>query len=240
MATFFIADLHLHASRPNITEAFYSFLKTRARSATSLYILGDLFDAWIGDDNDEALADEVALSLRTFSEQGASVFFQKGNRDFLLGADYANRANMALIPDEMVIDLYGTPTLLMHGDSLCTADESYMQFRRMVRSLEWQTHILQQPLTARKALAAELREKSQSMNSLKASDIMDVTQAEVERVMSHHKVNMLIHGHTHRPDLHTFDMGDKKANRWVLGDWHDKGWCIKAEQGAIQLIDWLL
>jgi len=161
-----------------------------------------------------------------------------GNRDFLVGDTYANKAGISIIDDGTVIDLYGTPTLLMHGDSLCTGDTEYQKFRQMVRNPQWQQQILTQPLTVRRALAAQMREKSQSMNSLKAEDILDVTPDEVVAQMKAAGVTQMIHGHTHRPARHPLIIDGKPAERIVLGDWHDSGWCIKADQTGIELIDW--
>jgi len=238
MHTLFISDLHLHESRPQVTRAFFHFLHTQAIHAEALYILGDFFDAWIGDDDDSELVQDVASGLRKLSELGVAIYFMHGNRDFLLGEAYANKAGMELIPDGIIVDLYGTPTLLMHGDSLCTDDVEYQQFRTMVRSPQWQQQILAQPLAARRALAAQMREKSQSMNSLKAEDILDVSVTEVVAQMENAGVTRMIHGHTHRPARHLLIVDDKPAERIVLGDWHDSGWCIKADQINIELFDW--
>ena len=240
MSTLFISDLHLHESRPQITRAFFHFLQTRAIHADALYILGDFFDAWIGDDDDSALAQDVANGLNQLHTQDVAIYFIHGNRDFLLGNDYADKAGMTLLPEQIVIDLYGTPTLLMHGDELCTGDSEYQQFRAMVRSAQWQQQILSQPLGARRALAAQLREKSQSMNSLKADDIMDVTLAEVIARMSTTGVTQLIHGHTHRPARHAMELNGKPAERIVLGDWHEYGWCINATPDGLTLEHWAI
>jgi len=238
MHTLFISDLHLHESRPQVTRAFFHFLYTQAIHAEALYILGDFFDAWIGDDDDSELLQDVADGLHKLNELGVAIYFMHGNRDFLLGEAYANKAGMELIPDGIIIDLYGTPTLLMHGDSLCTDDVEYQQFRTMVRSPQWQQQVLAQPLAARRALAAQMREKSQSMNSLKAEDILDVSVTEVVAQMETTGVTRLIHGHTHRPARHLLVINGKPAERIVLGDWHDSGWCIKADQTNIELFDW--
>ncbi|MDR7089439.1 UDP-2,3-diacylglucosamine diphosphatase [Cellvibrio fibrivorans] len=238
MHTLFISDLHLHESRPQVTRAFFQFLHTQAVHAEALYILGDFFDAWIGDDDNSELAQDVTNGLHKLSELGVAIYFMHGNRDFLLGATYAKKAGMELIPDGITIDLYGTPTLLMHGDSLCTDDVEYQQFRAMVRSPHWQQQILAQPIATRRALAAQMRAKSQSMNSLKADDIMDVSPAEVLTQMESAGVTRMIHGHTHRPARHQLVIAGKPAERIVLGDWHDAGWCIKADQNSIELIDW--
>jgi UDP-2,3-diacylglucosamine hydrolase len=238
MTTLFISDLHLHESRPGVTGAFYSFLQTQAKNAEALYILGDFFDAWIGDDDDAPLGQEVAEQLRALSAQGTKIYLMHGNRDFLLGHQFAQAAGASLIPEGTIIDLYGCSTLLLHGDDLCTGDTEYLAFRAQVRSPEWQQHILAQPLEARRALAAELREKSQSMNSLKAQDIMDVTPQEVVRVMQEARVTRLIHGHTHRPARHALTVDGRAAERIVLGDWHDKGWCLKANAENLELESW--
>ncbi len=228
--TWFISDLHLDPSRPAVTRAFRAFLDSH-RDCAALYILGDLFEAWIGDDDDAPLGREVAASLADFSRSGPSVFLMRGNRDFLLGEAFCERAGGELLPDPSVIDLYGQPVLLMHGDSLCTADTAYQDFRAMARSPDWQADLLARPLAERRALASQLRDISQEANSNKAEDIMDVTPSEVERVMQEHGVNCLIHGHTHRPQLHRQDQG----TRWVLGDWHDHAWIIRASAEGINL-----
>ncbi len=238
MSTLFISDLHLHESRPHITRAFFHFLQTQAKQTEALYILGDFFDAWIGDDDDAVLPQQVAAELFALHQQGTAIYFQHGNRDFLLGNAYASKAGMTLIAESTVIDLYGTASLLLHGDTLCTADKDYQQFRAMVRSSQWQQQILSQPLVARRALATQLREKSQSMNSLKADDIMDVTPTEVITQMSNAKVTRLIHGHTHRPGQHSLIVNQHPAERIVLGDWHSHGWCIKATATGCELHSW--
>lgn len=240
MSALFISDLHLHETRPQITRAFFHFLHTQAVSAEQLYILGDFFDTWIGDDDDSALNADVATELKKLSSAGTQIFLMHGNRDFLLGEKFAAQAGAQLITEGTVIDLYGCPTLLLHGDDLCIDDKDYITFRQQVRSPQWQQQILAQPLAARRALAAQLREKSQAMNSLKAEDIMDVSQAEVIRVMQDAGVTRLIHGHTHRPAHHLLDINEKAAERMVLGDWHDKGWAILADKDKTELISWAL
>ena len=240
MSILFISDLHLHESRPQITRAFFHFLHTQATQAEALYILGDFFDAWIGDDDDATLPQLVSAELLALRQQGVAIYFQHGNRDFLLGEGYAAKAGMSLIPESTVIDLYGTATLLLHGDTLCTADKDYQQFRSMVRSSQWQQQILAQPLAARRALAKQLRDKSQSMNSLKAEDIMDVTPDEVVVQMTNANVTRLIHGHTHRPARHTLAINGKTSERIVLGDWHNQGWCINASAHKCELISWAI
>lgn len=229
--TWFISDLHLDPARPAVTRALAAFLDAR-RDAEALYILGDFFEAWVGDDDDAPLAREVAELLARYSAAGPALYLMRGNRDFLLGEDYCARAGGTLLADPTVIDLYGRRVLLMHGDSLCTADEAYQQFRRMARSSEWQADILARPLAERRALAAQLRGMSQEANSNKAEDIMDVTPAEVDKALKEHGVDCLIHGHTHRPDCHTHAYGE----RWVLGDWHEHAWVMKAVPGQLELV----
>ena len=240
MFTLFISDLHLHETRPQITRAFFLFLHTQAVGAQQLYILGDFFDAWMGDDDDTPLNADVATELKKLSNTGTQIFLMHGNRDFLLGEKFAAQAGAQLIAEGTVIDLYGCPTLLLHGDNLCTGDKDYIAFRQQVRSPQWQQHILAQPLAARRALAAQLREKSQAINSLKAEDIMDVAQAEVVRVMQDAGVTRLIHGHTHRPARHVLNINETAAERIVLGDWHDQGWAIVADKDKTELISWPL
>lgn len=238
MHTLFISDLHLHESSPQITRAFFHFLHTQVIHAEALYILGDFFDIWIGDDDDAQLPQDVANELFALKQKGVAIYCMHGNRDFLLGTNYANKAGMTLIPDGIVIDLYGTPTLLMHGDSLCTSDIEYQEFRKMVRGSQWQQQFLAQPIAARRAIAAQLREKSQNINSMKAEDIMDVTPAEVSLQMKNTGVTRLIHGHTHRPARHSLIIDGIPAERIVLGDWHDSGWSIKADETGLELLDW--
>lgn len=240
MTTFFIADLHLHESRPDINRAFFQFLQTQVKNAQALYILGDFFDAWIGDDDDAPLGYDVASALKALGDQGTAIFLMHGNRDFLLGEDFAKRAGATLLDEGTVIDLYGCPTLLMHGDSLCTADTQYQQFRQHVRSPQWQQQVLREPLPVRRALATQIRAESQSMNGLKPENIMDVTQEAVVRVMQEAGVRRLIHGHTHRPARHAFMIDDEPAERIVLGDWHSHGWCLRADAHSLVLHSWPL
>ncbi len=238
MNQLFISDLHLHQERPQLTRAFFHFLQTRASAVDELYILGDFFDAWIGDDDDSALAIDVQGQLKLVSAAGVRIFVMHGNRDFLLGQKFAERCGAQLLPEGSIVNVAGQASLLLHGDSLCTKDQDYMKFRAQVRSPEWQKQLLAQPLTARRQLAAQLRAQSQSMNSLKAEDIMDVTQTEVERVMRQAKVTRLIHGHTHRPAWHRFVLDKQPVERIVLGDWHELGWCLSATGVKLDLESW--
>ncbi|MBQ0746053.1 MAG: UDP-2,3-diacylglucosamine diphosphatase [Marinobacter sp.] len=231
MTTLFISDLHLEESRPDITGAFLRFMNEEAPRAEHLYILGDFFEAWIGDDEHTPLQEQVAAALRTLSDNGTRIFLMHGNRDFLLGEDFCARAGATLLDDPTLIDLYGTPTLLMHGDSLCTADVEYQKFRANMRNPKTQKLILARPLKDRQQMARQLREMSMATNSDKAEDIMDVTPDEVVRVMEAHDVPRLIHGHTHRPAEHTLKVNNKTAKRIVLGDWDKNLWWLEANPG---------
>ena len=223
MSTLFISDLHLDANRPEITALFLSFLTRRAVHAEALYILGDLFEAWIGDDDDSELANTVAAGLSQLSYNSVPVYFIHGNRDFLLGEHYAKRAGLQLLPEHCVIDLYGKPVLIMHGDTLCTDDTDYLAFRAKVRNPAWQQQILALPLAQRWQLAGELRESSQQATRLKAEDITDVNQQAVQHTLHAYQVHSLIHGHTHRPAVHEVDCAGQAARRYVLGDWYEQG-----------------
>lgn len=240
MRTLFISDLHLHESRPQLTRAFFQFLQEQAPTTEALYILGDFFDAWIGDDDDTDLAIQVTEHLKQLSNTGTHIYLMHGNRDFLLGNDFAKAAGATLIPEFTVIDLYGTPTILLHGDSLCTKDTAYQHFRAIARSAAWQQQQLSQPLEVRRQIAVQLREKSQSMNSLKAEDIMDVTPDEVVTQMRNAKVTRMIHGHTHRPARHPLIIDGQAAERIVLGDWHHEGWCLVASEHGLELQHWAI
>ena len=232
----FISDLHLAPERPEITQAFFRFLDTTAKGADALYILGDFFNAWLGDDDDTPEFAEVKTKLAAFSQQ-TPTFFMHGNRDFLIAQTFAKATGVTLLDEPTVIDINNTPTLLIHGDSLCTQDQEYMAFRQMVRSREWQQMVLANPLDERKALAKQLRDTSQSMNSLKADDIMDVTPEEVVKLMAEHNVTRLIHGHTHRPARHNLVVNKKAAERIVLGDWEQQAWYIVADNDTLELIN---
>ena len=235
MSTLFISDLHLHPSRPAISALLFRFLEQRARKADALYILGDLFEAWVGDDDDAPLASEVARALRELSECGIPVYFVHGNRDFLLGADYAARAGLTLLPETSVIDLYGTPTLIMHGDTLCTDDTAYQAFRAKVRDPAWQRQVLALPLAQRRAMASQLRETSREATRLKPEDITDVNAQAVNTALRQHGVNRLIHGHTHRPGCHRIDLADATAERYVLGDWYEQGSLLECSPQGCRL-----
>jgi len=248
MSLFFISDLHLHPSRPEITQAFYDFLSSIAREAEALYILGDFFEAWLGDDDDTPMYREVIQRLKDYSlgsgkknkeqtenDQPIPVYIMHGNRDFLLGNTFANQANITLLNDPSVIEYHECSYLLMHGDSLCTKDADYMAFRAMTRTVEWQQKVLSSSLQERREYAKSLRQKSQEVTSLKAADILDVTPEEVTKKMTEYNVTNFIHGHTHRPNIHSTTVNNKAARRIVLGDWEHQGWYVEINRTSLSL-----
>ena len=230
-----ISDLHLQAERPDITRAFLDLLATRARSAQALYILGDFFEAWIGDDAMTPYQASICQALRALSDTGTQVFLMHGNRDFLIGQAFCKAAGATLLPDPSVVELGGEPVLLMHGDSLCTRDEGYMKLRRYLRNPVSLWVLRHLPLHTRHKLARKLRSESRAQTRMKANDIVDVTPEEVPRVMQQHGVRTLVHGHTHRPAIHKLMVGDAPARRIVLGDWDRQGWALQVDEQGFQL-----
>lgn len=236
MATLFVSDLHLDPARPVTTALFLDFLARQARQAEACYILGDLFEAWIGDDDDTELGRVVVNALRSLADSGVPVYFLHGNRDFLIGPRFASESGIQLLPETEVIDLYGEPVLLLHGDTLCTDDVDYQAFRAQVRNPVWQARLLEQPLAQRRALAGQLRETSRQAIQLKATDITDVNPAAVNQALRAHGVRRMIHGHTHRPAIHEWTLEKLPVRRAVLGDWYvqgsvlrcdEAGWCLE-------------
>ena len=231
MTTLFISDLHLEETRPDITDAFLRFLDQKTSGIERLYILGDFFEAWIGDDERTPLQETIAGALKAVSDRGVEIFLMHGNRDFLIGEEFCERAGATLLDDPTVVDLYGTPTLLMHGDSLCTADEEYQKFRANMRNPQMQKMMLARPLEDRQKMARQLRDMSMAKNQGKAEDIMDVTPEEVVREMETHGVQQMIHGHTHRPAIHDLKASGQPATRIVLGDWDENVWWLEVAPG---------
>ena len=236
MATLFISDLHLDADRPDVIDLFGAFLDGQARGADALYILGDLFEAWVGDDDPSHAGAFVAGKLRALSASGVPVYFIRGNRDFLLGEAYARRAGMRILPDPAVVVLHGEPTLILHGDLLCTDDVAYQQFRAQTRDPRWQAQFLAQPLQARLAFAAQARAASQARHGElvaqgMAESIGDVAGDTVRAWFARHGLRRMIHGHTHRPAIHV--AGD--ATRIVLGDWCEQGSVLRVDAGGAAL-----
>ncbi|MCJ1877604.1 MULTISPECIES: UDP-2,3-diacylglucosamine diphosphatase [Pseudomonas] len=234
MSVLFISDLHLEAERPDITRAFLHFLSTRARAAEALYILGDFFEAWIGDDGMDEFQHAIARALRELSDSGTRIYLMHGNRDFLIGKAFCREAGCTLLRDPSLIDLGGEKILLMHGDSLCTLDVAYMKLRRWLRNPLTLFILRNLPLTTRHKLARKLRKESRAQTRMKASEIVDVTPAEVEKIMRDKGVRILIHGHTHRPAVHELEIDGRPARRIVLGDWDRQGWALEADDRGMQ------
>jgi len=224
MATLFISDLHLTEQRPAVTELFLSFLATDAASADTLYILGDLFEYWIGDEA-TALPDvqPIMRGLKRLVDSGVPVYVMHGNRDVLLGKGFEQASHCQLLEDPTVIDLYGQPTLISHGDYLCTDDQEYQKFRAMVRDPEFQARFLAKDIDEREAIIQTYREISMANSAEKSMEIMDVNSDAVAEQMQVHGVQRMIHGHTHRPAIHQLTVAGKPAKRIVLGDWYDQG-----------------
>ena len=223
MTTLFISDLHLDGSRPEITALFLKFLHEEAAKASSLYILGDFFEVWIGDDDGDPHHASVMAGLRALTAAGVPVYLMHGNRDFLIGRKFAQRTGVRLLADPTVMDLGGSPTLLTHGDTLCIDDRQYQRARRLMRNPLVQGVYLALPLSLRRRIAAYARAKSRKDTAAKAEYIMDVNPQAVESVMTRHGVTRLIHGHTHRPAVHRFKSADGEAmERIVLGDWYEQ------------------
>lgn len=236
MATVFISDLHLDAARTGIIDLFADFIESEAKAASALYILGDLFEAWIGDDDDDEIGARVAAILSGLRQSGVPCFFIAGNRDFLLGDVWARRAGVTLLDDPSLIDVEGVPTLLMHGDTLCTDDSRYQAIRTMLRAPGWQRGFLDRPLSERRAFAAEARAESRRYTTDPANNaIMDVNEEQVRATLRRLGVRRLIHGHTHRPAIHRFDLAGEPAQRIVLGDWYEQGSALRVEAGALVL-----
>ncbi|MGH8502641.1 MAG: UDP-2,3-diacylglucosamine diphosphatase [Gammaproteobacteria bacterium] len=232
-ATLFIADLHLDGARPHIIERFIEFLRTQASAADALYILGDLYEYWLGDDASAPALQPTIAALAALTARGVPVYFIHGNRDFLIGQEFARQSGCELLPEDAVIDLYGEPTLIMHGDTLCTDDKAYQSFRAKIRHPLVRKILLSLSVNVRRRLARHLRGQSRQAIGGKRPEIMDVNAQAVRDAMSRHGVRRLIHGHTHRPAVHTLDIGGLPATRYVLGDWYEQGSVLRcAAQGC--------
>ncbi|MNF29540.1 UDP-2,3-diacylglucosamine hydrolase [compost metagenome] len=230
-----ISDLHLEQERPDISRAFLHFLETRAVQAEALYILGDFFEVWIGDDAISPFQRSIAQALRQLSDSGTRIYLMHGNRDFMIGQAFCREAGCSLLRDPSLVELAGEKVLLMHGDSLCTQDEAYMRLRRWLRNPLALFILRNLPLATRRKLARKLRKESREQTRLKASDIVDVTPTEVPRIMAAHGVRTLIHGHTHRPAVHQLEVAGQPARRIVLGDWDSQGWTLQIDGQDWQL-----
>lgn len=233
--TLFISDLHLQAAQPETAQSFFDFLEGPAAQAESLYILGDLFEYWAGDDDAATPFNaQVIRALKTLTYKGVSVFFMAGNRDFLVGEDFAKATGVTLLPDPFVLDHEGHKYLLSHGDLFCTDDIAYQQFKTMVRNPAWQKGFLSKPLAERKAIIENLREKSELDKQTKAASIMDVNLETVNQTFQQHPDATLIHGHTHRPGKSLHDAGlARVCERWVLPEWHPKAGGLRLSNGSL-------
>jgi UDP-2,3-diacylglucosamine hydrolase len=236
MTILFISDLHLTGQRPQITELFLRFLHERCESAAALYILGDLFEYWVGDemlDMDEFR--EIGGALKRLTHTGVPVYLTHGNRDFLIGAEFCQRTAVKLLEQPSVIDLHGRPTLILHGDSLCTDDAEHQAWRKQVLDPRWQQDFLSKSLAERIRIAARLRQQSEEHKQHKPMQIMDVNQDAVESLMRAYQVRFMIHGHTHRPGQHDFPLDEQTASRIVLGDWYQQGSVLSCDPDSWRL-----
>ena len=218
----FISDIHLSEDTPHLTNAFKTFLNESKQNCTHLFILGDLFEIWIGDDDENAFIEEIKKTLIDFTANGPETFFMHGNRDFLLGENFANQVGISLLPDPYTLDINGLRVILSHGDFLCTDDVDYINFRNQVRSEDWQNDFLSKNIEERKQIAQSLRSDSKKATSDKSLEITDVNLETVNKFIKEHNPDIFIHGHTHRPKIHQCD----KVKRIVLGDWNKAGWFI--------------
>ena len=232
--TYFIADLHLSENRPHLLALFRQFMQEQAPEAEKLYILGDLFDFWIGDDEQSDLISEVQQLIRHLTEQGVPCYFQHGNRDFLIGKKFANACGLTLLPTYQVIDLYGTPTLLCHGDTLCVDDVKYQHYRKKVHQKWRQWLFLHLPLKVRLNIAEKIRAKSRQDKQLKSTEIMDVNAAFVQKMFAQFHVTQMIHGHTHRQKHHEIP---PHFHRIVLGDWGETSSLLEVTPHSIEFIN---
>jgi len=233
MAVYFISDLHLNLQQPAMTEGFLAYLK-QLDDAEALYILGDFFEAWIGDDVPTPMTDAVESALAALSDRGCKLFITHGNRDFLIGNAFCQRIGATLLDEQAVIDLGDHKALLLHGDELCLDDVDYQKIRQLLRNPAWQADFLSKSIPERIEFAKQARAQSKESGQMKADDIMDVTQSAVDAALDAAGTDLMIHGHTHRPATHEWQNDEQQRQRWVLGDWSDThGWQIRwtAEQG---------
>lgn len=233
---YFIADLHLSETRPDITDCFLRFIENEAIKAGKLYILGDFFEAWVGDDDDSPYLKTIANALTKLNKTGTEIYYIHGNRDFLIGKRFAKQASMHLLPEVDTIELFGQHVVIMHGDTLCTRDLDYQAFRKKSHTWWWQTAVKCLPLSKRKKMAADYRKKSIAATAIKSQVIMDVTESEVIVCLEKYNSQLLIHGHTHRPAVHNIIANNKSAQRIVLGDWYEQGAWLKVTPDSMELL----
>ena len=236
MTTLFISDLHLDAARPEIAAQFNDFMNIEAVSADALYILGDLFESWVGDDDPNAHYAAVKKSLRKLVDHNVPVFFMHGNRDFMIGDLFASETGLTLLPDPYLLEIHGTRVLLSHGDAMCTDDVQYQAIRQLTRNTDWQMKMLEKPLAERQAIAAQARAASVAHGKSLSDDIGDVNQGAVEDTFRKHGVSTMLHGHTHRPAVHSVDLDGTNATRIVLGDWYEQGSVVKWDENGPVLV----
>ncbi|HEX4025273.1 MAG TPA: UDP-2,3-diacylglucosamine diphosphatase [Steroidobacteraceae bacterium] len=235
MTTLFVSDLHLDAAAPEAGTQFLEFLEQRARDAEALYILGDLFETWVGDDDDEPYRDRICAALARLTGHGIPCYVMHGNRDFLLGHGFEARSGARLLADPVIADLYGEAVLLTHGDALCSADGAYQRLRGVVRAPRWQRRFLRLPLPLRRALAEQARSGSRRHTGRVDYDIMDADAGAVIAAMRACGVRTLVHGHTHRPAVHELVLDGQPARRIVLGAWHEHGSCLAWDAAGFRL-----
>ncbi|WP_318480651.1 UDP-2,3-diacylglucosamine diphosphatase [Photobacterium leiognathi] len=235
MTTLFISDLHLSASRPDMTDCFLRFMAEDTANIDALYVLGDLFEMWIGDDEESPFLQQIKQAFKTLTDSGIPCYFVHGNRDFLIGKRFSQQTGVQLLPEHSVVDLYGKPTLILHGDTLCIEDEAYQRYRKKVHNKFIQWLFFRIPLSKRIQIGEKFRNNSSKNNQMKSQSIMDVTTSEVVRVMKEFHVDQMIHGHTHRPDIHSLTVDDKPATRIVLGDWYEHGSVLVVTPDGYQL-----
>lgn len=239
MTTLFVSDLHLEAGRPEIGDQFLAFLAGEASRADALYILGDLFEVWVGDDDPNTHYAVIKQALRELVDNGVTTYFMHGNRDFMIGNVFARETGVRILSDPYPVDFYGDKVLLSHGDALCIDDVQYQNARRITRDPEWQAMMLAKPLAERLTIAKHLRAESIAHGAMIDQSITDVNQDEVLRVVRDHGVDVLLHGHTHRPAVHAIDLGDRVAKRIVLGDWYEQGSVVRWDESGPELCEML-
>jgi UDP-2,3-diacylglucosamine hydrolase len=236
VATLFISDLHIDASLPAISKQFLSFLAAEARDAEALYILGDLFESWVGDDAPDTAQSAAIEGIHTLTSVGVPCFVMHGNRDFLLGEQFCRMSGAQLLPDPVLVTLYGEPILVMHGDALCTDDHAYQRLRATVREADWQRQFLALSIAGRRALAGAARAGSQAHTAALEYAITDVNAASVEMALRGAGTTTLLHGHTHRPAIHALQVDGRACTRIVLGDWYDQGSLLRWDRNGPELV----
>ena len=235
MTTLFISDLHLEADRPDIADQFLRFLETEALNADALYILGDLFESWVGDDDPNEHYQWIKQALRKLTRKGVPAFFMHGNRDFMIGEDFAAETGVTILSDPCVLDIHGDRVLLSHGDAYCTDDIEYQAVRKMTRDPQWQSMMLQKSLEERLAFATQARQASMARGGTISEEIMDVNDGAIDAAMREAGVTIMLHGHTHRPAIHTLMIDGQPARRIVLGDWFEQGSVVRWDEAGLVL-----